>query len=316
MTPTFEETLRGALAARDPGPASSALHRRIVADRLAAPKRRPALWPKLAWLASAGLSLAVVLAIAAVLAQRPVAPGPGASPGPIGPTPSDVAVLRAGDGVVAAAAVPLVGIVLGSLAVIGLLAVAVRTKRRGLRIWASVAALLVVYVGTMIGTPDGIAFRSGMYGVSPGRVGSGDRDGMYVAVTGDEPFTMSLTITNVSRLPLTVRGLLHDDAYIYPSGQVVVPRFVGLGLRSELSDDPSTLRPFAPLELQPNDEVTIAVLGMAGTCALPAPGPDGQGGYELSTVELVYEQLWIQRVERVPLPVPVVITTPGTCSGT
>jgi hypothetical protein len=315
VTTAFEETLRAALSARDPGPAASALHGRILADRLAAPTRPGALWPRVAWLASAGLSLAVVLALAAVLAQRPVLTGPGASPGSVAPSPSSVTVLRAGDGAVEAAAYPVGPIIGGSLVIIGLLAVAVRTNHRGLRVGAVVAALVVVYVGTFVGTADGIAFRSGMYGVTPGRVGSGDHDGMYVAVTGDQPFTMSLTITNVSRLPLTVRGLLRDDAFVDPSGQTIVPRFVGLGLRVELSDDPATLRPFAPIVLRPDEEVTLAVLGMAGACALPAPGPEGQAGYELSNLNLVYEQLWIERVERVQLPVPVVITTPGTCSG-
>jgi hypothetical protein len=312
---TFEDTLRAALAARDPGPAAAGLHDRILADRLAVPLRRWAPLPKVAWLASAGLSVLVALVIAAVLLQRSVFTGAGSSPGQIVPTPSAPSMLQPGDGVVAGASLPLVPAIVGSLTVIGLVAAAVRARRRGPRIAASVAALLVVFVATMIGTTDGIEFRSGMYGVSPGRVGPSERDGMYVAVTGDQPFTMSLTVTNVSRLPLTVRGLLPNDVFVFPSGQVIVPRFVGLGLRGELSEDPATLRPFASLELQPNEEVTLAVLGMAGTCALPAPGPEGQAGYELSSVDLVYEQLWIERVERVALPVPVVITTPGTCTG-
>jgi hypothetical protein len=179
--------------------------------------------------------------------------------------------------------------------------------------------LAIVFVAVNIGTSNAIGFAIGEYGVDPGRVAPPDTPGMYVAVSGDSPFTMVLTVTNTSRLPLEIRGLVKDHAFAFDTGRVLIPRFVGLGVREQ--PDPrftqlqtTQLEPFQAFVLQAGEQRDLVFLGMAGACAIPSVGPEGQAGYSLETVQIVYEQLTIEHVAVIELPEPVVITTTGSCS--
>jgi hypothetical protein len=307
---TLERDLRDLLARRDPGPARAALGAGIrarLADEAARPRRLPR---RLSEAAMSGAAVAAVMLLALVV-FRPPGVGPGSSP-PL--VPGQPYVLRAGDGVVDGPAPPVVQAALALLAIVALIATALTRRERRTRILAWLAGLTVLYVSLSAAGATALAFRNGMYGVDPGRVPDGLEPGMYVAVEGDRPFTLSLTLTNVSSLPLTIVGLERTEVAGGADGRTLVPRFVGLAVRTETAPGRTEPAPLGRATLQPNEERDFAILGLAGACSLATPGPDGQAGYELATVSIVYEQLTVERTARVALPAPVVITTSGTCT--
>jgi hypothetical protein len=310
----FERDLRAMLAARDPGQAPARLAE-TVRKRLAVPSS-PNRFVAFGRLAGASVVVGAAAAlILAIVVARPIATGPGASPLP---TPTAAYTIQPGAGVVGDAQVPFFQALAGLAAVGLLVALYARTRLRWVRIAAALGVLSIAFVALNIGTPNAIGFVQGQYGVDPGREGPPDEPGMYVAVTGDSPFTMVLTVTNTSRLPLEVRGLAKDEAIVFDTGRVLIPRFVGLGVYAEQDPhvtqiEPTQLAPFQPFVLQAGEERDLVFLGLAGACAIPSVGPEGQSGYTMETVRIVYEQLTIEHVASIDLPEPVEITTPGSC---
>ena len=307
----LERDLRAMLAARDPGPARSDLAIRVrTRMRVEVRAGRLAGWARTAGglAAVAGIAALIVLA---VVVGRPISAGPGAT---VPPGTSVPYAIKPGDGVVAGAQAPVVQGIAAVVVIAALLLVARSTTSRWIRIAASLGCLTVMLIPSQVGTSDAINFRDGAYGVSPGREAPAESDGMYVAVTGDSPFQLGLTITNTSWLPLQVLGLAPDGAFVHADGRVLVPRLVGIGLMPPDVFEPPRSEPFQTFSLQPGGQRDVTILGLAGACAIAAPGPEGQAGYALQTVEIVYEQLTIEHVARIELPAPIVITTPGSCS--
>jgi hypothetical protein len=306
---TFELDLRAMLAARDPGSAPAALTAAVRTHVLANRGR--------SWLdgsrrllgATTFVAAAAAVLVLAIVVGRSVPTGPGAS---IAPEPTGPYVLQPGDGVVHGEYLPAIQALLALTAFVALTAVAISTRDRRLRIAAAVGSLGIVLMAVSIGTSDGIAFRDGAFGVEPGRNPPDGEPGMYVAVTGDSPFTLLVTVTNTSRVPLEITGVPADLADA-EARSPHLPRFVGLGLLPDDTLNSSAVERFHPVSLAPGGRVNLALLGLAGDCALPSPGPDGQAGYRIETVGLVYEQLTIRHVANVALPEPVIITIPGHC---
>ena len=307
---TFERDLRAMLAARDPGPAPARLAG-TVRDRLDADRPSNRLASIRRGAGAALVAAAAAALILAIVVARPIAIGPGATPLS---TPGAVYTIPPGAGVVADAQVPFFQVLAASAAVGFLVWRYMHTRRRWVRVASALGVLAIGFVVVRVGTSDAIAFATGEYGVDPGRVGPPDTPGMFVAVSDDSTFTMVLTVTNTSRLPLEVRGLVKDHAFAFDTGRILVPRFVGLGLRGEPVTHPPRLEPFEPFVLHAGEQRDVVFLGMAGACAIPSVGPEGQAGYTLETVQIVYEQLTIEHAATVELTEPVVITTPGSCS--
>ncbi|HEX5824271.1 MAG TPA: hypothetical protein VFY18_07440, partial [Candidatus Limnocylindrales bacterium] len=228
----FERDLRAMLAARDPGSAPVALAA-AVRSRLQADGERSWLdGPRRLLGATTLVAAAAAVLILAIIAGRPVPIGPGAT---TAPEPTGPYALQPGDGVVGGEFVPAIQVLLALAAFAALTTVALRTPDRRIRIATAVGSLIIVLVAVSIGTSDAIGFRDGGYGVQPGRTPPAGDPGMYVAVTGDSPFTLLLTVTNTSRLPLEIIGIPADgteanatEAAVPPSPHR--PRFVGLGL--------------------------------------------------------------------------------------
>jgi hypothetical protein len=307
---TFERDLRAMLAARDPGAAPVALASTVRARVGSDGVRARFDGPRRVLNAVAIMAAAAAVLVLAIVVARPPATGPGGSPAPEATGPY---VVQPGDGVIGGEDLPRIQAVLAMLASVALITIAVRTSDRRIRVAAILGSLAIVLVAATIGTSDAIGFRDGAYGVQPGRNGPEGDPGMYVAVTGNSPFTLLLTVTNTSRLPLEITGIPADGAEGAEPPSPHLPRFVGLGLLPDDVVDSSAVGPFHPVSLPPAGSVNLAFLGLAGDCAVLSPGPDGQAGYQIATVRLVYEQLTIRHVADIVLPQPVIITIPGQC---
>lgn len=306
---TFERDLRAILAARDPGPApaslAAAVRARLAADR---ELRWYVAIGRVAGAAAVVATLAAVLILAIVVA-RPIAVGPGASQGPLPTAPYE---LKAGDGVVAGTHDPVLQAIAVLLAFVGLLVLAARPVARRARIAAAIGCLAVAWLGLNVGTSDALGFVAGVNGVDPGIAGPDARPGVYAAVSGDSPFTVFVTVTNTSRLPLEIEGLTETRV---PAGNVIPPRFVGLATLADWSSDVTTAPriPFRPTTLAPGAEITLAVLGMAGQCAVLPRDPAIDGYTWIDHVGLVYEQLTIWHSTAFALPEPVNIYVTDRC---
>jgi hypothetical protein len=307
---TFERDLRAMLTARDPGPAPAGLAF-VVRERIRSDQqpRRIARWG--AWIGAAGaVAATAAVFIVALWVANPVGPGPG--PGAsLTPDATPPYVMQAGDGVVTGEHVPLFQGLAALIAFAALLLVAIRTKGKRQGIAAALGSLVIAFVVVTIGTSDALVFRDGVYGVTPYRTVSDGEPGLYVAVTGDQPFHLVLTVTNGSRLPLDLLGLIEPESLrAGPDGvSPVLPRFVGIARLPDWDVVLTSAQSFERVTIPAGAQVTVAVLGMAGVCALPAAGPDGQGGIDLEHVGLVYEQLTIVHTQDFTLPEPVKITT-------
>ena len=133
-------------------------------------------------------------------------------------------------------------------------------------------------------------------------------------MTGDQPFTVVITVTNESRLPLDLLGLPEPAILQVGADQLaILPRFVGMAWLPGPDKRPSAAEPFHVVTIAPGESADLAILGMAGSCAIPTVGPDGQGGYTFESVDLVYEQLTIVHTQAFTFPEPVEITTSGHC---
>ncbi len=308
---TLERDLRALLASRDPGPAPASLagtvRARIQADRGAS--RLPV------WVRSA-VSLAAVAGVAAMIVlglvvTRPGVDGPGASAPPATSTPYRLAT---GDGVVSVG-YPVVQTLAGIMTLALLLLTALGTTNRRTRIAASVGCLMIAFVALTIGTSNALAFTGGGYGLSPTRATSGDETGMVVAVTGDSPFTLVLTVSNDSRLPLTLVGVPEAGNVTIGSGSepATLPQFVAIANLPQDAFLAEAAERFVPVTIAPGASVNVAILGMAGRCAIPTPDPRGDASYSIQHVTLVYEQLTIAHTQPFALPEPIKISTSTAC---
>jgi hypothetical protein len=307
---TFELDLRAMLAARDPGPAPAALSGSFRARLDAEPRRRSRAvmgrWGEAA-AALAGITAVVVLF---VLAGRQIATTPGAS---LLPVPAAPYTIRPGDGVVAGDYLPLAQLVVGSVVFAGLAQWFVRSTDRRRRIISAAGMLLVVLVGVSIGTSNAVGYVTGISGLEGGRVGPQERPGLFVDAAGDAPFTAYLTVTNTSRLPLEIEGITAPP--ILEPGMIVNPRFVGVGILPDTSVDLTTAprEPFVPRTLQPDESIDLALLGMAGQCAVIPRDPATTAYTWIDRVGIVYEQLTVRHSAEVILPDPINVSTSETC---
>ena len=117
-------------------------------------------------------------------------------------------------------------------------------------------------------------------------------------------------MTNTSRLPLEIIGVPSDEP-ASPHLRICRTRPV-----TRQRDRRSATLPFHPKTLAPDEFANLTFLGLAGDCATSSPGPEGQAGYSIDRVGIVYEQLTLRHYESLELPEPVVITTHinGSCT--
>jgi hypothetical protein len=305
----LERDLRQFLLARDPGRVPASLHVAVSAVPNTAPVSsiRGFLGRALPPLAAA----AVLVVLMTVLASIRLGPFDGAGATPeIGPTPSSLPSLVAGDGVTAVVSPPLLHLALAGAALIGLGVGAARARRRPVGYAAVTAILGLVWIGSMIGTSDALAQGTGAFGVDPFMERPpGFERGVFVRAEGDNEFRVLVGITNDSRLPLDLVGVV-PGAVEMPD-QDRIPRIVGLGY---LPDDdcclPSRARAFTRLHLDPGESIQLVVLGRAGRCATTTVEV---GASLIDSLPLVYEQLTLLHTAAVPLEEPVSILNDGVC---
>jgi hypothetical protein len=309
----FEEELKALLARRDPGPAPATLIHRVEADRQRAPRRIGGPPAGLVWLASAGLTAVVALALVMALGQRPALVGPGASQAPAATGTS----LLEGDGAADGSFVPLAQGAVGLLVLGVLVRVAFRAPSRRLAIASTLAAVGVVWIALNISHSDALVHEGGVSGVVPASAEQDDEPGTFLGVRGNVPFHVFITVTNRSRLPLVLDGFVpspgHSDL------PQLGPRFVALGMYPTTPDQGvDDAPPFRPMRLEPGGMVDLVLLGTAGECALPVPpirpnGETGGGFTSISSVDLVYEQLTMVHTQAVALRDPVNVWWPDQC---
>jgi hypothetical protein len=305
----FERELRAMLAARDPGLAPSRLAG-SVRTRLSEDQRRArSSVPR--WLARGAVALgaAGLMVAAAVVLVRPSSIGPGAVPSPssavVGPTP-----VAAGSGIAAPAGTPTVQLALLAAAVVGLLIAGARTRRKGS---AVVSTLLIVgLVGSALGFSalEPLGRRSGAFGAGPvEQLPSG-----AYAVTGGGSFWVALTVTNVSPLALTLRGLDPGAPGEIFEGETGSPGpdFVGLGLLDQRFG-PEGAMAFQPVELAPGASVDVILLGSSGDCALPSLQGWNGTSVNFVSVALQVEQLTVIKTATMPLDQEILVPVRGDC---
>jgi hypothetical protein len=306
----FERDLRAMLDARDPGPPSpdliGAVRRRLAADQ--------GLW-RLVKIGHTAGSIAIVATIAAivvlaVVVARPSSVSPGSTPLP---TPTIPYSIRAGDGVVRGESYPVVQIALALILAGFLVRAYARATVRRNRITSALGIAILALVALRIGTPDAVAFGAiGEEALDPGGHDPSGGNRFFVDVVGDSPFTLILTVSNASRLPLEIEGISEPPVLL--PGMIPQVRFVGVGLIADPSLD-LTAQPrfaFAPLTLWPGARVDLALLGMAGHCAI-SPSTAAGGFTSIEEVEIVYEQLTLRHTATVVLPEPVNVSEPDHC---
>lgn len=299
---TQESELRAFLARRAPSTAPAGLVE-TVRDRL----RTDTATPRLAWLRPALGGLVgfagLVLLAAVALVQVRTGPGPGASNPPAPPQ------LAVGNGIVEAAP-PIVQLGLAAAAVIGLVIVVVRTRRRLVGYAAVLAVVGVVWLGSALGAVNGLGSGSGAFALEPSiERPEGFSEGVFVAADGDTEFRIMLAVRNASSLPLDLDGLAPAPPLLPDPSRYA--RLAGLGYLP--ADDcclPSNARPFTRMTLQPDESVQLVVLGNAGACAQSTVDA---GAVVVESVPLVYEQLTIQHRAEVVLPESVEVLTRGGC---
>ena len=305
----FERDLRAMLAARDPGPAPTVLAT-VVRSRLRNDRRPRRLASAGRW-AGAAVVLGAVAAvlILAIVVARPSSVSPGSTPLP---TQSPYTI-GAGDGVVRGESYPIVQIALALITATFLVRGYARATVRRNRIAFGLGIAIMALAAMKIGTPDAVAFGAiGEEALDPGGHDPSGAARFVVDVVGDSPFTLILTVSNTSRLPLDIEGIA-EPASILP-GEIPQARFVGVGVIADPSAN-LTAQPrfaFAPRTLWPGESVDLALLGMAGQCAI-SPSTAAGGFISLEDVEIVYEQLTLRHTATVVLPEPVNVSEPDHC---
>jgi hypothetical protein len=309
----FERDLRTMLARRDPGPAPATLLHRVEAEREGAPRRLGRLPTGLIWLASAGLTAVVAVALVMALGQRPAPIGPGASPAPV----TSGATLQAGDGAADGSFVPLAQGALGVIVLSVLVRVVLTSSYRPLTVAATLAAVGVVWIALNISNSDALVHEGGVSGVDPPSAEQDDQPGTFLGVRGNMPFHVFLTVTNTSRWPLELKGFV--PVPVQSDLPQLGPRFVALGFYPTVPPAlPEAAPPFRSTVLAPGGMVDLVLLGMAGDCALPVPpirpsGETGGGFSSITSVRLVYDQLTMIHTEDVVLRDAVNIWWPDQC---
>jgi hypothetical protein len=301
----LEGEIRSMLGRRDPGSAPADLGDEVVA-RLRRDGERSRLKALGRPVVNAAAGLAAMVVLAVIVLGRPS--GPGSTP-VIGPTPSSLTSLVAGEGVTAVVNPPLLQLALAGAALIGLGVVAARARRRTVGYAAVTAIIGIVWIGSMIGTSDALE-QGGGFGVEPFlERPPGFESGVFVRADGDDEFRVVVGVTNRSRLPLDLVGVVPRTVQI--ADQDRLPRIVGLGY---LPDDdcclPSRARAFTRLHLDPAESVQLVVLGRAGRCATTTVE---SGASLIDSLPLVYEQLALLHTAAVPLEEPVSILNDGVC---
>jgi hypothetical protein len=301
----FEGEIRSMLRRRDPGSAPANLGDDVVVRlRRDGDRSRWQAVGRPVLNAAAGLVAVVVLAV--IVLGRPG--GPGSTPA-IGPTPSGLPSLVAGEGVTAVVNPPLLQLALAGAALIGLGVVAARARSRPVGYAAVTAIIGIVWIGSMIGTSDALE-QGGGFGVEPFlERPPGFDSGVFVRADGDDEFRVVVGVTNRSRLPLDLVGVVPRAVQI--PDQDRLPRIVGLGY---LPDDdcclPSRALAFTRLHLDPGELVHLVVLGRAGRCATPTVEA---GAMRIDSLPLVYEQLTMLHTDALQLDEPVSILNDGVC---
>jgi len=296
----LERSLFDLLGGRDPGPPPERL-RRAVAAVPALPARRDR-FARLAGLSRLAAAAMLVVAVGIVLQGRPgpTPPAPGVKPAGTSPAP-----LEPGTGLVTPAA-PVVPVMI-VFQVIPAAAILVGWRLRsriGRRAVVLLVPALMVGYGSLAFT-DVLGFRGGASQVQPART-EDDGDGVPLLVMLVEPgdlFRIALTVTNVSAVPVTLRGLDPDATGM----------FVGLGLlRDPQVFDPEAAVAFQPVELPPGGQVDVVALLDAGPCATD-PGPE-VGGIILEQVPLVSSTFGWERTTWVELPFRVKVPRTMNCA--
>ncbi len=217
--------------------------------------------------------------------------------------------LQPGDGVVKGLESPAPQVLVAVIFIAFLIGVAWRWPTRRLRIVAIVGVVAILAVGWTIGRSDALGFRSGAFAVQPSRADTSGTSGMIVAANADGPFTLLLTLTNTSALPLDLLGL--PDSVAVDAVSPYPPRFVGVGILDPKLFDSSSARPLKRVTVAPGEQIDLAFLGRAGPCATATGSSDS--GYSLDRVKLAYEQLSLVHVQEVVLPEAVVVPAVFPC---
>lgn len=139
----------------------------------------------------------------------------------------------------------------------------------------------------------------------------------YVNAAPGEPFIAYVEITNGSALPVTLDGIVTNEA---PGSSG--PRWIALALATEpnvFANEIGKLRTFAPQVIPPNERITVYLVGKAGPCAF---GPDfsldsfGVGDYAAldRDLQLAYSVLGVPATSTFTMPFQVVAPTRDFCS--
>lgn len=178
-----------------------------------------------------------------------------------------------------------------------------------LLVLALVAAVGVyASVADPLGPGTGGVVAGGLQAEDPDETGRFRYDFRFVP---REPIRWGIDVRNPLLVPVTIRGL-HADAELPPT--LVTDLTLHLLATDSMGVEPDQLRPFAPIEVAPGEEVFLAMSERFTDCALAherwIPGS-----------ALIRQELWLEvgvmglpRLARVPLPFDLAYDAPdGEC---
>ncbi len=303
----LEQSVRQALAQRDPGPAPIGLRERVARVPEAATARSTAA-ERLARAAVPvlGLAAAILLLVIAAPLLAPRGVGPGASTAP-GATfdPS-----LKGPGLVAPPLVEAEGLVVLGLLIAGalVLVAAPRGARRAVATLALVAVLafggaqiLLTHASTgPVASSGGI----GVLNVDQTEAGP-DRYPVYIAAAPGEPFSFGFSVQNEGPLPIRIEGVVAD-----PAQQVGVDyptlRAVWSAGPVDPQADGGPQAPFSPVDLGSGNWVVLWLVETASPCAagpLYDPANAADTAYVgIPPVRVEYSVLGFPRTADINLP--------------
>ncbi len=304
-----EQSVRQALARRDPGPAPVALRDRVARVPEAATARSTGM-RRLARVGVPLLGLAaaiLLLMIAApLLAPRGVGPGASTEPG----TSFDPSLK--GPGLVAPPLVEAEGLVVLGLLIAGaivLVAAPAGPRRAG----AAVVALVVLGFGGSqvllthaITGPVASSGGIGVLNVEQTEPGGGPYP-VYITAAPGEPFTFGFSVQNEGPLPIRVEGVVADP--LVQDGLVFYPTLRAVWSAGPVNPDAAFVppqAPFSPVDLGSGSWVALWLVETASPCAAgpqydPADAAD-TAYVGIPTVRVEYSVLGFPRTTENNLP--------------
>ena len=325
--PRLDDELREVVRGRDPGPAPFELRQWLldIPERLEGSQPSRPRRPRAAVL---GLAAAILLAVIGFTTIRYIGPGLGPGASASGAATSSPSAIESpvgvfdptleGPGISATDDLSPAIIVLPACAVLGLVAITGRGRRRILP--AALAALLALWavVGTFMPVTVGVHGWGPGLNVVPAPDVPGSAESLFYEIApASGRFSMGLYLSTDGPLPLRIEGIEspsfdHRDHFL---GMLWTAVWID---REPNGGMTGPIRPFQPFDM-PRSGQSVWLVGRAGGCALGSafdPSNPTVGGFQgIGDLEVRVNVLGWPRTVHLALPFRLVEPEPTSCLG-